>query len=108
MEEYICKKCNYTTKILASYKKHLETSLHKTGKRKQRSDKKTDIYKCDKCDFETTNESNYKLHRLNNHSSIEERKKEFKYYCAKCDFGCFAEICYTRHIDTKKHKNKTM
>ena len=107
MEEYVCEKCNYKTKIISSYKKHLETELHKTGKRKQRKDKKKDEYKCDKCDYTTTNESNYKLHYLNNHGSKEERKKEFKYYCEKCDFGCFAEICFIRHNDTRKHKNKT-
>lgn len=50
------------------------------------------------------NESNYKLHYLNNHGSKEERKKEFKYYCDECDFGCFAEICFVRHNDTRNHK----
>ena len=35
--------------------------------------------------------------------SKEERKKKFKYYCDKCDFGTYAEILFTRHCETKKH-----
>ena len=48
-----------------------------------------------------------KVHCLTNHSSSEERKKEFKYYCEKCDFGTYAEILFTRHCETKKHIQKT-
>ena len=25
------------------------------------------------------------------------------FYCDKCDFGTFAEILFTRHLETKKH-----
>jgi len=39
------------------------------------------------------------------HATIEERSKEFKFYCDKCDFGTFAEILFTRHLETKKHNN---
>ena len=28
---------------------------------------------------------------------------EKKYCCEKCDFGCFGEILYKRHIETQKH-----
>lgn len=107
MEEYVCEKCDYKTKVLSSYKRHLDTVLHKTGKRKSRKDKHVDEYVCEKCKYMTTNESNYRLHYLNNHGTKEERKSGFKYYCEKCDFGCFAEICYIRHNETKKHKIKT-
>ena len=37
----------------------------------------------------------------------EDRKKEFKYYCDKCDFGTYAEILFTRHCETKKHNDIT-
>ena len=108
MEEYVCEKCNYKTKIISSYKKHLETTLHKTGQRKIRKDKKHDRYKCENCDFITTNETNYKIHYLNNHGTKEERKEGFKkYYCEKCDFGCFVKTSYEKHLETKKHKIKT-
>ena len=60
---HICDKCNYKTDLLSSYKKHLESTLHKTGRRKVRVDRKVDIYKCDKC--------NYKTHTINNHLTKE-------------------------------------
>ena len=110
MEEtklYKCDKCHYETNIMSSYKKHLESILHKTGKRKIRSDKKQDSYNCDKCDYKSTNEYNYKTHKLNKHLSKDERKKQFKYYCDKCDFGNFSKICYDIHMKTLKHKIKT-
>ena len=47
-----------------------------------------------------------KLHILNNHSTREEKKKGFKYYCEYCDMGTFAKFIYNKHIKTKKHKNK--
>ena len=104
---YICEKCHYKTNIQGSYKAHLKTTLHRTGKRKERKDKQADIYKCKKCDYETTSCYNYKVHKLNNHSTIEERKKGFKYYCKKCNFGVFTKTSYNLHKNTKKHKNKT-
>jgi hypothetical protein len=42
---------------------------------------------------------------VNKHSTKEERQKSFNFYCEKCDFGCFVEILYTRHLETKKHNN---
>lgn len=105
---YICEKCNYKTYLLASYKKHCLTELHKTGKRKPRKDKQSDSYNCDKCNFITTNKLNLKVHILNNHSTKEERKQGFKYYCEKCDFGVASETTYKIHLDTKRHKIKTI
>ena len=46
-----------------------------------------------------------KTHQLTKHATTEERSKEFKFYCDKCDFGTFAEILFTRHLETKKHIN---
>ena len=49
--------------------------------------------------------TNFKLHYLNKHATKEERKQEFKFYCEKCDFGCFVEVLLNRHLETKKHLN---
>lgn len=46
------------------------------------------------------------VHILTKHSSSQERKEYFKYYCKLCDFGTMAEILYQRHIETKKHINQ--
>jgi hypothetical protein len=105
---HICHKCNYKTDLLSSYKKHLESTLHRTGRRKVRVDRKVDIYKCDKCNYKSVNELNYKTHTLNNHSTKEDRKVNFKFYCEKCNFGCFSESCYNIHNLTQKHNMKTL
>lgn len=55
------------------------------------------------CDYIPSKTTNYKLHYLNKHATKEERIKEFTFYCEKCDFGCFTEILYQRHIETQKH-----
>ena len=52
--------------------KHCKTELHKTGKKKTRSDKKEE-FKCKICNLYTTNQqTNLKLHILNNHKTKEE------------------------------------
>ena len=45
-------------------------------------------------------------HILNNHSSIEEKKKEYKYYCEYCDIGYLVEHKINTHLNTLKHKIK--
>ncbi len=103
---FICEKCNYKTNIKRYYSYHCKTEIHKTGKRKPRKPRKDKLgieYKCEICDYNTFNKNNYETHKLNNHSTREEREKQFKYYCKTCDFGVFVESCYNKHITTKKH-----
>ena len=101
-----CEKCNKTFTSNAHYLIHCETELHKTGKRKVRANKKEE-FKCSICNIYTTKQpTNMKLHILNNHSSIEEKKIGFKYYCETCDYGIMNEIKYKIHLDTSKHKIK--
>ncbi len=45
---------------------------------------------------------------LNNHSTIEERKKQFSYYCDDCDFGVYIKSSYDKHIKTNKHKMRSI
>lgn len=102
--KFFCEHCNYGTDVLGCYKQHLETTLHKTGKRKERSDKK--IYKCYKCIFENDNKTSYMNHILNNHSTVEERKQTFPHYCECCDFGAFIKSVLDIHLNTRKHSLK--
>ncbi len=101
--KYNCEKCNFHSNYLTSWKNHKETELHKTGKRKTRSDKKSS--KCQQCDYKSTGSTNLKQHVLNEHSNKEERKKGFKYYCEYCDYGTFAISFYNKHLNTDKHSN---
>ena len=46
------------------------------------------------------------MHKLNNHSSIEDKQKEFKYYCINYDFGCLYKNFMKKQNETIKHKYK--
>ena len=101
-----CVKCNKTFTSNAHYLIHCETELHKTGKRKTRTDKQGE-FKCNICNlYSTRQKSTLKIHILNNHSSIEEKKKEYKYYCEYCDIGYLVEHKINTHLNTLKHKIK--
>ena len=86
----------------ARWEKHINTELHKTGTRKKRKDYKEPL-KCDKCDYSTKNLTTMKVHKLNKHSSKEERGKEFTYYCKLCDFGTFSNSLFNKHKLSEKH-----
>ena len=101
--KYVCEPCKYKTNYKSQWDKHIETEKHRTGKRKMRSDKKCPD-KCPHCDYSNKNNTNMKLHILNKHSTKEERKAGFKYYCEYCDFGNFAKCVYDKHLNSKKHK----
>ena len=105
MNEYkfFCEQCNYGTNIRYSLIQHNETELHRTGQRKKKLIKIKEEYKCTDCEYKSTNKNNYLTHKLNNHSTKEERKKEFKYYCEICDFGVFTESSLEKHKLTLRH-----
>jgi hypothetical protein len=102
--KFFCDKCNYGTDIKYSLLQHNETILHKTGERGKEFIKEKEIYKCNICDYESNNKNNYLTHKLNNHSTKEEREKEFTYYCKFCDFGVFTESSMKTHNESIRHK----
>ena len=101
---FYCDKCQYGTNLKDSFEKHKKSTLHITGKRKSKPKKIKEIYKCEHCEYESTNKNNYLTHFLNNHSNKQERKNKFPFYCEKCDFGVFTDSSYNKHLITKKHK----
>ncbi len=101
--KYICEKCDYKCNYKSQWNIHITTELHLTGQRKKRSDYKEDT-KCEKCDYKTRNIVTMKKHMLNKHASLEEREKEFKYYCKICDFGTFSKDTIEVHNESEKHK----
>ncbi len=109
MEEYkdnYCSKCDKLFRFNSQYKKHCETELHKTGQRKCRSDKKEERI-CPHCDLYITRQpTNLKLHILNNHSTIDERRREFPFYCDLCNSGFMKTTGLDRHLTTRKHQKK--
>ena len=89
---------------MSDWNEHLETKKHTGEKRKGRNDKVL-VDKCGLCDYKPNKTTNLKLHYLNKHATKEERKQQFKFYCDKCDFGCFVEVLLNRHLETQKHLN---
>ena len=109
MEEeyrYNCDQCNYKCDAKSKWEIHINTEKHITGKKKKRSDYKVEPYKCEICEYKTRNNALYKQHKLNYHSTKEEREKEFKFYCKSCDYGTISKDIYENHIITEKHKRK--
>ncbi|QKF94506.1 zinc finger C2H2-type protein [Fadolivirus algeromassiliense] len=101
--KYVCDKCNFKCNTKARWENHIKTELHKTGTRKKRKDYKQPM-KCEYCEYETKNITTLKIHKLNKHSTNEDREKGFTYYCKPCDFGSFSEDSMKIHNDTNKHK----
>ncbi len=110
--KYNCIPCNFKTNSIAIWEVHEKTKKHQLGgkhekgrkHKKIRRDKKIgEEIKCKYCEYENQNIGNLKSHELRNHCSIEEREKEFKYYCKNCDYGTFAKLQYENHTKTGKH-----
>jgi len=105
--KYNCEQCDYHCRFECEWKKHCETTLHRTGERKKRDNYvkiETLEKKCKDCEYKTKNKIMMNTHILNKHSTIENRKKEYKYYCDVCDFGTFFNIIIKKHNETDKHK----
>lgn len=99
--KYYCEKCQYGANIKNYFDAHNKSTLHLTGKKKCKP--KKEEYKCEECDFTTNKTSNLLTHKLNNHSTAEERKEKYKYYCDLCDVGTFVESNYEKHKLSTKH-----
>ena len=109
-KKFYCEKCNFSTDFKYTYNEHLQTILHQTGKRKVRCDKNKPkkTYVCNQCNFfDTVNKINYQTHMLNNHSTLEERKNGFTFYCSFCDFGTFDQLVMIKHEESKKHQKRS-
>jgi hypothetical protein len=101
--KYNCDKCDYHCNYESEWIKHTNTELHKTGIKKKRSDYK-EPFKCEVCDYKSKNKTSLKKHYLHEHANKEERKKQYKFYCDNCDYGCFYDYEYDNHLNTDKHK----
>ncbi len=100
--KFKCDKCEYYTNYKSSYDKHLTSVVHLTGERKVRNDKKDS--KCDKCNYECSSQQALKEHKLNIHSTKEDREREYKFYCKSCDVGKMNEKLFELHLNSNKHK----
>jgi hypothetical protein len=96
-KKYYCEFCKYTTDYPSDWIKHGETLKHKRlGERKST--------KCDLCDYESSSHWNIKIHKLSQHSTIEERKTH-KFYCISCDQVFFSKFHFDKHNSGIRHNN---
>ena len=108
-KEYCCEKCNFKCKFKVDYERHIKTGKHINGiiikKKYERKKEKKEkiIHVCEKCNYKSDHLYNYKTHILNNHSTEDEKKKEFPYYCENCKIGMYAKTVYDKHLISKKH-----
>ena len=101
-----CDKCICSFKSKYEYERHCKSKKHINGN-KIHPIKPKDKFKCQHCDLYTTKQqTNLKLHILNNHKTKAERKEEFPFYCELCDSGTLKDTQFKKHLDTKKHKKK--
>jgi hypothetical protein len=103
--KFVCEKCNFRSYLKTALNKHLTTVFHLTGVRKKRTDYKESRH-CDMCDYSTRNNIGLQKHILNNHKTLEEREKGFKFFCQKCNYGAFYKDAMDIHYSSNKHKQK--
>jgi hypothetical protein len=105
--KYFCEKCNYRCKFKSLFIKHTKSIAHIGENNEIPNDLASSVLSCDKCNFKTFYSQNFKNHKLNNHSSFEERKKEFPFFCEVCNIGFFSKILLNNHNSSKKHLMRT-
>jgi hypothetical protein len=96
-KKYTCKCCEYKTNFPSEWLKHLDSAKHKRNGEKKTTE-------CDLCDYKSSSHWNVKIHKLSQHSTLEE-KKQHKYYCEVCDQVFFCKLYYEKHINSVRHKN---
>jgi hypothetical protein len=103
MKMLVCSTCHYETPIKAYWDRHLLSWKHQHG-----GQTKSKILKanCEKCGVKFSTTTNMKQHMLVHHSSPQERKKQYKFYCDVCDYGSFAKPAYEQHVLTRKHRDR--
>ena len=103
VKQYKCEDCDKNYQFSHQLKKHNKSVKHIAML-------DGSAFKCknyDKeCDYETNTKFNLTMHILNNHSTVEERKKGFPFYCEPCDVGRGSEKELETHLKTKKHEKQ--
>ena len=100
MSELYCKLCEYKTIINADWLRHINTQKHKRNGQKKST-------KCDLCEYESISHWNIKMHKIQIHSSKEEKSK-CKYYCKDCDIVLMCSAYMDKHTNGKHHKNQVL
>jgi hypothetical protein len=95
---FFCEPCNYKCLYKSEYTKHLNSSKHKRGG-------KPLVHKCYDCNYSSTTSWKLKMHIVNRHMT-NDQKNQLKYYCNICDFLCFSQLYYNKHMEGNSHRIK--
>jgi hypothetical protein len=97
-KQYNCQKCDVSFQFKYQLERHNNSKKHIGNKV---------AYHCGRgsCDYHTINKTNFKMHMLNNHSTVKQKMEGFPYYCKTCDIGCGSVSTYDKHMQSKKHAN---
>ena len=99
-EKLYCECCNYTATANTFWLKHLETQKHKRNGQKKTTE-------CDLCDYKSISHWNVKMHKIQKHSTKEERSK-MKFYCGECDVVSMCQLYFDKHLAGIRHKNQVL
>ena len=83
------------------------TGKHQTGTHTKRCDKKYPE-KCQFCNYNPKSNTNFMQHMLIYHSSKDDRKNKFTYFCDICDYGTFAIKSFNIHTKTNPKYSKVL
>ena len=98
--KFTCAWCNFKCQYNSGWLDHISSKKHlRQGK--------PVIYKCDipDCVYESPTHWNLKVHKMNNHSTKEEKAMS-KYYCNECSQVFFTNVYKDRHLVGKRHINQ--
>jgi len=98
--KFTCECCNFKCNYNSGWLDHLSSNKH------LRQGKPT-TYICNfgDCNHVSLTHWNLKIHKINNHSTKEERELS-KYYCKDCDQVFFSPLYFDKHNNGKKHMNQ--
>tara|TARA_B100001093_G_scaffold398486_1_gene385830 strand:- start:493 stop:1482 length:990 start_codon:yes stop_codon:yes gene_type:complete len=61
-------------------------------------------YSCSKCDYITSDKSNYKRHLLSEKHKKNDQSEQKKFNCKKCDYTTSVRCNWDRHLQSQKHQ----
>ncbi len=99
---YECKDCNFKCQYLSNWNQHILTSKHKNNGKIIKKEIRNKY--CDICNYKALTYIDARSHYLSKHGTIEEKKKEYPYYCKDCIFGTFGKSTFDLHCKSKKHQ----
>jgi hypothetical protein len=115
-EIYKCKYCNYKSKKISNFKRHMKSKTHLKNYNIFMEENKVEIinddieietreeYTCKICEYKTNDKRNFNRHnKSKNHIRKIENKK---YKCDICKYETTNKYNYNKHKKSKKHLNK--